>query len=313
LTYLSDKGQLDEIQYEAADIDNNGIVNWDDYDYIVDDYLTLGEKFPAGVWQFEEVYVDFTSRAAPDTSDLWGITEGDVEGMWEPSGRDINIIDFDHYAVQYTQSEFQIDITANNNNIAGFNFKLAYPSDQINIIDIAGPDNNLNYIVDEEHGMIKIVWLDENLTGRISGEQLLTLTVEAKSNNFNNSSFELMDGSTIIDSKGEELQDVEVQLPMLKASSDIELSVNTYPNPVVNQLHISVNLNEANSTSISIFNINGQLVSKTNSIILHKGEQTVSVDTQNSRPVTISMLLSYQEIQNTAPPDNSSSLVNFKL
>ena len=282
LMYLLDKTELDEVQFQAADIDNNGTVTWDDYSFIVSNYLINGEPFPAGAWQFEEVYIDYTSRdAPPDTSDLWGITEGDVEGIWEPSGRELSIPDYSYYPVQVANNEIQIDVNSNyNDQIAGFNINLAYPSNQLNIIDVSGPDGNLNYVVDEDNGIIRIVWLDENMTGRISGDKLITLTVDTKTADFNGSTFELLDGSMIIDSKGKEIKDVEIKLPMLEKNMDVELSVTAYPNPVVNQLHFNVNLNESNSASISVYNANGQLMSKTEQVSLQKGEQLITIDTQ---------------------------------
>lgn len=279
--------ELDEIQSQAADINNNGSVTWNDYFYIVSDYLTHGEAFPAGVWQFEEVYIDYTSREdPPDTTDLWGITEGDVEGMWMPSGRDLKILDYSYYPVQMANNEFQVDINTNyNNQIAGFSINLAYPASQLNIIDVTGPDGNLNYVVDEDNGFVKIIWLDENNYGRISGDKLLTLTVETKSTEIENIAFELMHGSMLIDAKGKEIEDVEIQLPMLEKNQDIELSISSaYPNPFVDVININLNLDEANLASMSIFDVTGKLVLKTDNISLNKGEQSITVDTQSFKP-----------------------------
>lgn len=287
LMHLLNWIELDEIQIQAADINNNGSVTWNDYFYIVSDYLTYGEAFPAGVWQFEEAYIDFTSREnPPDTTDLWGITEGDVEGMWEPSGRDLNILDYSYYPVQMANNEFQVDINTNyNNQIAGYSINVAYPANQLNIIDVTGPDGNLNYVVDEDNGFVKIIWLDENTSGRISGDKLLTLTVETKSAETENIAFELMHGSMLIDAKGNEIEDVEIQLPMLEKNQDIELSISSaYPNPFVDAININLNLDEANSASMSIFDVTGKLVLKTDNISLHKGEQSITVDTQSFKP-----------------------------
>lgn len=283
LMYLLNWYELDEIQYEAADIDNSGTVAWNDYFFIVTNYMLNGEAFPSGEWQFEEAYIDFTSRALePDTTDLWGITEGDVEGIWEPSGRDLNILDYSYYPVQVASNEFQLDVNTNyNDKIAGFNVNLAYPANQLDIINIVGPDGNLNYVVDEENGIVRIIWLDENMTGRINGDNLITLTVETKSDEFENATIELLHGSMLIDAKGDVIKDVEIQLPMLEKNEDVEISVNTYPNPVVDQMHININTVEANNASISIYNASGKLVSQTNNISLENRAQLITVDTHS--------------------------------
>lgn len=284
LQYLLNATELDNIQYEAADIDNDGIVSWDDYDFMVNDYLLYGEGFPAGTWQFEEVYIDYTSRdKPPDTSDLWGITEGDVEGVWEPSGRGLDIMEYSNYPVQYTSThDLQLDIKSNfNNQVGGFSINLAYPSNQLNILDVTGPDGNLNYVVDEDNGFVKIIWMDENNSGKINGDKLITLTVETKYADQENISFDLMDGSVILDAQGKEIKDAEIFLPMLKKSQNIGVSVSTYPNPVVNQLHVNINSNETSYTTISIYSANGTLVSQTDNVFTEKGEQSISIDTQN--------------------------------
>jgi hypothetical protein len=283
LKHLSSEYELNDIQYEAADIDNDGIVSWDDYYYMVNDYLLNGEPFPSGVWQFEEIYIDYTSRdEPPDTSDLWGITEGDVEGVWEPSGRDMNIPDYSYYPVQMKSHEFQIDINTNyHSQIAGFNINLAYPASQLNIIDVTGPDGNLNYVVDENNGFVKIIWLDENNSGRISGDKLITLTVETKTENAENITFDILNGSMLIDANGKEIKDIEIRLPMLEKNQDIEQSISVYPNPFIDVLNIGINLNEAGLATLSIFDVSGRLVSESNTISLEKGEQSITIDTQN--------------------------------
>jgi len=282
LMYLLDWYELDDIQYEAADIDNSGTVTWHDYFYIVINYLLNGEPFPAGVWQFEEVYVDFSSsRAAPDTTDQWGITEGDVEGIWEPSGRDLDLLDYSHYPVQIVSNEFQFDVNTNyNDQIAGFTINLAYPTDQLKITAVSGPDDKLNYIVDEEKGIVKVIWLDENKTGRMNGDKLITLTAETQSADFKNAAIELLQESMLIDANGHEIKDIEIQLPMLEKNEDMEISVSTYPNPVVDQLHIDINFGKAESASISIYNTNGKLVTQTEFVSSENSTQIISIDTQ---------------------------------
>jgi hypothetical protein len=285
LMYLSNRIELDEIQFEAADIDNSGTVTWYDYSFIVTNYLLRGEAFPAGIWQFEEAYIDFSSRAEPDTTDLWGITEGDVEGIWEPSGRGLNIPSFSHYTVQQKSNEFQFDINTNfNSQISGFTMNLSYPADQIKITNVEGPDENINYVIDTEKGIVKIIWLDENITGQINGNKLITLTAETQSDNFESAAIELLQGSMLLDAKGNEIKDIEIQLPLLEKSKDIEISVSTYPNPVVNQLHININDKEAKYASIAIYNASGKLISKTNVVLSGNGAEQTSVNTQNIKP-----------------------------
>ncbi|MCF6341390.1 MAG: T9SS type A sorting domain-containing protein [Bacteroidales bacterium] len=285
LMYLMNMYELDDIQYEAADIDNSGSVTWFDYFYIVTNYLLYGEPFPAGVWQFEEAYVDFTSRVEPDTTNLWGITEGDVDGYWEPSGRDLKILNYTHYPVQLMGNEIKVKIKSSaKEQLAGFSINLAYPVSQLNIIDVVGPDKNLKYVLDEEKGLIRIVWMDEYNTGRINGDHLVSLVIETKSTEIERAAFELMPGSMLIDTKGGEIGDVEILLPMLEKNNAVELNVTTYPNPVVDRLNVQLNLNETNYGSVSIFDVSGKLVVKSDNISLSEGEQLISVDTQSLNP-----------------------------
>ncbi|RLD43939.1 MAG: hypothetical protein DRI89_03860 [Bacteroidetes bacterium] len=286
LMYLLNWIELDDIQYEAADINNSGTVTWYDYFYIVINYLLHGEPFPAGVWQFEEAYIDFTSRdAPPDTTDLWGVTEGDVDGWWEPSGRDVSILNYSHYAVHVETGEFQLQVKSTvSDQIAGFSINITYPVDQLRILDVVGPDKNLNYFLDEKNGIVKIIWMDENNSGRISADNLISLVVESKNSDFESAAFELLPGSMLIDAKGCEIENVEIQLPLLEMNQEFELQVSTYPNPVINELHVRLNLIETANATISIFDVSGKLMSENNNLSLEKGEHLIAIDTEKFKP-----------------------------
>ena len=279
--------ELTEIQLNAADVNNSGQVTWYDYVYIVVNYLLYGQPFPAGEWQFEEYYVNLSSRESGDTTSLWGTATGEVELDWEPSGRTLNEVSTTLQPYQFQNNEelevyIQTDYTYP---VSGFSMDLAFPNEVIDIIDVQGPDENLNYNIDEENGILRLTWLNEfnGLSSTINGEQLVKLKIQAKNNDIIESAFTLLPGNLMLDANGDKVELFEVRLPALLKNEEIdfELQVNTYPNPAVDKINVRMTLPDANYGSVYIYDLSGRLVNKMENLSFSEGANLLSVNTQN--------------------------------
>lgn len=287
MLYMLGYYELSDVQYEAADVDNSSVVNWNDYILIVVNYLLYDEPFPAGEWQFEDQYVNLLSRDSEDTLPTWGCRSGDVFIDWQTSGRSDNTIFSNYKPVQLQNEEIQFVIESSyNDNIGGFDLDLQYPADLINILSIDGPDKNLNYTIEEREGRLHLIWLNENPDANsYDGSELITLTVEPKTQNINAEDLiTLSPESTLLNDKGEKVEDVEITLPQFKQSQIFEFEVTTYPNPVVDQLNINLTMPEAEQAEMMIFDLQGRLVEKQENIMLTEGNQIVSISTQQYMP-----------------------------
>jgi len=290
LVFFYIRGWIDfnEMEFEVADVNDNGHVNNQDFVAILINYLVGGQPFVGGEWEFEDMYVDFTSRDRTDTIDLWGSSHGDVEGIWEPSGRDIDLLRSSYYE-SWKQEETSKLVVASDYNgyVNGFNLNLAYATDEISIVNISGPDGNFGYSVDEESGVIKVAWINESQgTSEIDGDQLFIIEVEGLTEE---SSAEkvlfLLPGGMIIDSENNKLDDTEIKLPLLASKQTTDLvEVTAYPNPVVNKLNFNIQLNKQSYASLSVYDLSGKLVNFIEYIALHEGEQVVSFNAEDLLP-----------------------------
>jgi len=276
-----------DVQFAAADVNNSNSVNWVDYIIIVINYLLEGEPFPAGEWQFDEHYINFSSRAESDTVMVWGVGTGDVVIVWEPSGRSFGSLYSADYPVVTETNKFQIEVRSDYNKlIGGYNLNLGYPSDMINIVDIQGPDDNLKYHLNMESGLIKVIWLNENLqkNSSVHGDVLLTLTVESKKTNLEQGIFTLLPGGLILDQDGANIEDVEISLPLIKNAAIVDWNVTAYPNPVVDQLNFNFSMPQVTTADLFVYDSQGRMINEHNNISLAKGVQQFTLNTQTYKP-----------------------------
>jgi hypothetical protein len=287
MLYMLGNYELSDMQYEAADVNNSGIVNWSDYIQIVVNYLLYDEPFPAGEWQFEDQYVNLLAREEVDTLPTWGCRSGDLFIDWQTSGRSDNTIFSNYKPIQLQKEEIQVVIESSyNENIGGYDLELDYPADLINILSIEGLDANLNYTIDELNGRLHLIWLNENPgNNSFNGSELVTLTIEPKTQNINAEGLiTLSPASSLLSDQGVKIEDVEISLPQFKQSQVFAFEVNTYPNPVVDQLNINLTMPEANRAEMMIFDLQGRLIEKQENILLTEGEQLISISTQQYMP-----------------------------
>ena len=291
LFYLVGFSELSEVQIEAGDVDNSGSITWDDFYLIIIDYLTYGQAFPAGDWQFEEVYIDFSSREEVDTTNLWGTAEGEVVVIWEPSGRSVGSVNtaFQEVDVQNINKEIKVDVSTDYPGIvSGFSMDLSYFPELIEIVDIQGPDDNLNFSIDKENGLIKLNWLDEKVGSGASttGDQLITITLETKSFESTETGFSLLPNAMVLDDNGEQIGSFTITLPSINMNKmlEAEVMVSTYPNPVVDKLNFTLSLPKASYGSLYIYDISGRMVEKSENISFQDGYQTYSIETQSFNP-----------------------------
>lgn len=285
MSYLSGNTEFTEFQLAIADVDDNDIINWKDFKFVLVNYLLRNEPFPAGEWQFEEHLVNFSSREAGDTIKDSGGKTG-KNNPPEGSGRDISIINSNYVAIQL-KDKLQFTVESDyEGTIGGFNLQLEYPANMISISAIEGIDENIQFNLDEENGFIDIVWVNEGVENNFySKKGLVTLTLEpVEKNIIYEGMIELLPGSSLLDIQGEKLEDVSINLPMLKQSKDNDFAFSTYPNPVSNSMNINISVPISDYAELLIYNVQGVIVEKHENMSLKTGEQSFAVNTQNYKP-----------------------------
>ena len=287
LQYLFGWITFNDIEFEAADVNDNGRITFGDYVTIIVNYFMGGNSFPAGDWQFIDINVDLTSRAYADSVDVCGTSTGDVEGVWLPGGRSVDLITENQYITEIDKEEVELEIGSSYNDlISGFNLNLTYPVNLIEITDVKGPDENFHFNIDKNTGMLKVIWLDESQKPgtRFFGETLFRVKVKQTNNSTQNKEgiFSLLEGGMVLDNKSKQIDEISITLPKITtAGNRLELEISSYPNPVMNNLNLKITSPVSNSANIFIYDLSGRLVQQVNNANIYKGTQLINLNVKD--------------------------------
>jgi len=279
---------FNEYEFTAADVNGSGSITFSDYILVLIGYIMQNNPFPTDEWQFEELYIDFSARGDTTERDLWGTSTGDVEGVWFPGGRNIDLLPEEYQnATTINNKVIELEVGSSYNDlISGFNLNLTYPINLIEITDVTGPDDNFHYNLDETSGVLKVIWLDENTKPgiRFFGETLFRITVKQISNSIETEEgiFSLLEGGMILDNKSNQIKDVTIKLPKISTTSpNLEFELISYPNPVINNINFKITSPDNNYAFIYIYDLNGRLVQETLNMNIYKGTQLINLNTES--------------------------------
>ncbi|RLD78048.1 MAG: hypothetical protein DRJ10_10965, partial [Bacteroidetes bacterium] len=279
---------FNDFEFVAADVNGSGSVTFSDYFIVLISYIMQGNPFTIDDWQFQEVYVDLTSRDSTENTAVWGTSTGDVEGIWLPGGRNIINYNEDNTIVTNISEDIvELEIGTNYNKlIAGFNLNLTYPINLLEIIDVTGPDGNLHYYLDESQGILKVIWLDENEKPgtKFFGERLFKIKVKQINNSTKSEEdiFSLLEGGMVLDNNSNQLENITINLPKIKTTNSIiELSLASFPNPVINTLIFKITSPVSSYANIYIYDLSGKLIDKTISTNIYEGTQLINLETRD--------------------------------
>ncbi len=287
--------ELTDVEFAASDVDADLEVDMWDFHLIFVEYLIQGNPFPGGDWAFDDIegIIFNGSRSINETFTLstWATSRGDVEGEWDPSGRDIDLFSTDYYILSKTdkQETTKFAIASDFEGVLnGFDLNLVYPIDKINIVSISGPDENFNYSVDDESGVIRANWLNQSQeASRVNGDRLFVIEVAGNQNEQieNGELVGLLPGGLLIDNENNKLNNTEIQLPLLENEQLTNVDLSAYPNPVVSNLKFNLSTtNEFSHASLEIYDLSGRKVININDIEIHEGEQEILVNTEGLLP-----------------------------
>ncbi len=259
--YLINLYSLDPIQEIAADVDDDGEVEWDDYWFIVDYWFLYGIPFPAGDWVFETVEISVSGR--PDGIDVSGSSTGDLDGNFQPSGRPLKTVftQYDDNKIIGSNEEFELIITGNSEIlINGMGLIINYPEDLVAITNIQTQQDDLNYNICD--GKIKISWVDTKFTNFILNENESLITLKLKTTNkFINCgklNINIDEESHFLDSRGYKIDNLTLSFPSIESKiTNLELITN-YPNPFNEYTNFEYLLQEDANVTLKIYNLLGK-------------------------------------------------------
>ncbi len=295
-----------DYEFAAADVNGSGTITWSDYFMVLINYILQGQPFPIGEWQFQSVQIDFNSRTlgTTDTATVWATGSGDLEGIWNPTGRSLALVSSNVAESITLSNDIQrVEITSNYPElISGFNLHINYPSNLMTITGVEGPDDNLSYAI--EDGLLKVIWMDEseNAGSHVYGDHLCTLLVSQNSK-APASGVEIMttnDEGMVLNNRGVAVEGIEINLPAIKSgefSSSVEAEV--YPNPVVNQLNINIRTSREEAATLTIFDISGSKVHQSDWDLNTGENQVISMEASYLTPGTYTYQITSNHSKNT--------------
>ena len=287
LQYLLGLITFTDYEFVAADVNGSGNVTFGDYMLVLVFHIMQGNPFPGENWHFDDVPVTVT--AAKNTSEpamVWGTSTGDVEGIWQPGGRDLDILDMESMTqTEVTSEEVVLEIGSDyESTINGFNLNLVYPNNLIEITGVIGPDDNFHYDLNNETGVLKVAWLDEsNNPGQsFSAETLFSVTVKKLDNQYSDDAvFSLLEGGMVLNSRNDEVEDITIKLPTIKTTSSIEsIEAVSYPNPVLNTLNLKVTSPNETTANVKVYDLQGRLIQSVDNLSVYRGTQLLTVNTE---------------------------------
>jgi hypothetical protein len=254
---------FNNIQALASDVDGSGTITWTDYNLILIGYLNQGNPFPVGPWVFEQLPVT-VPVAAREGFTTRGGSSGDVNGSLVPDPKNSSI-SLTNPSISLTARstdpiEFKLSSAANLN-IAGMHLVIKIP-DGLSVINVESsvPSTNVSIL----NNQVRVTWIDDSRQGFeiVNGVPILVITTRASalSRNDNNYSLKLSEESHFINTDGELVSGVTLDLPTINVNSAKDFTVAVYPNPFIENTNINYVLPEDGKVVISLFDQSGKKV-----------------------------------------------------
>lgn len=264
--YLLGLIQLTDLQLKAADVNEDGRVDWDDYTAINIDYLLYRQSYSFGKIVFIPETIMVTRNNLKSGGSSACGSSGNVDGAFEPGTKTIA----QGISVDYTKG---VSVAANQlieipiylkdiSTIGGFALSLRYPNNAFDVESLTSQVKGFNYHI--ENGVLRISYQDRIGTG-ISldhSQPLISLILRADSDIdlADLSNILINKESHIIDANGLKIENLKMTLPSFSAIGGENKLDNIFPNPIYQTATINYKLTSTYKVKLSIYNTIGQLV-----------------------------------------------------
>lgn len=272
------------IQKLAADVDANGVINWNDYFTVVFGWFLYGYPFPSGSWVFTDATV---VAGLKDGNNMGGSSSADVNGSFIPNLTKAELVmeATDRGEVRATANEhINLPVYPSQHlSMSGFVVYLEYPADLICIENVKSNLPNLRYVA--EDGLLKVVWAETEVGGIETRPDYPLFTIEARTMSAFTEGTRVVlspvSGSHVMDKDGNVPADFKLGLKKVVYKPATHETLTLYPNPVGSTANLQLNLVGDSDVKLEIYASNGQKVITTQYAGLKTGIHTLMVDTRN--------------------------------
>ena len=272
LMHLSGYMPLNSIQFLAADVDKNNLVDKKDLNLMLASWSKKSASFPAGDWEFETSHFTVRSMKSGSVDNLAGpdipippssgTSTGDLGSVYVPGMKTISTINSDYVNTNYTFNssvELPVKITSAVP-ATGFGFSINCPSN-FKISEVIPSIQGLNISITGQ--TISANWLDPKLGTMALDNKTTLFTIKGKATDANESAFTLVGNSHLISKSGEIVYSANIDLPKLSLQNSESFAFalkGNFPNPFAGSTKIVYTLPAAGTVEMKIYNIQGQLV-----------------------------------------------------
>ncbi len=258
LMFLNGEIEFNTWQYIAADVDGNGVVNMNDYQFVAVNHYLFGEAFPAGAWQFGEAQIDLIVNAGGGPSNLGGSRLGDTDGILVPTGREtyepfIHLSTIIKEAVPHTELTIPVELVSVGK-ISAYGITLSYDPNFLTVISVDAALGFGSYRLQD--GLVRI----SSLGAGIRETEVLNLKVRLNQLPADQSfPFRVLSESHLIDGEGNKTGAFSVRMPRIGQQQTAQGMV-LMPNPARESTCIRFHDIPSGIYTIQIFSSAGQRI-----------------------------------------------------
>lgn len=282
---------LEDYQAIAADVNDNGMIDWGDYWNILIDWIMYQLPFNNDPWLFDTLEYTFAQSKDGQSvggNELGSTCSGDIEGSFiiEDDKEKSSLLVSN--TLDVTPGEiFDITFTATENmDLAAVYMGIKYNDEILTVLDYETQPADMEFQTEEMNGMLGFNWMADNTSSSISitkDQPFITLTVKVNENTQPQEvNFSLDDESGYIALNSKKVyttkmitQSINIQEQTSPTGiNQLENIVSLYPNPASDYIVIETQqINEA----FILSDLNGKVVLNTR---LNKNKNNIDIRNQ---------------------------------
>ena len=263
---------LTEPRVSVADVNASNAINSTDALLIKRRFANLITSFPSGDWYFNPTPVVVGN--ADVNMDFKGLCFGDVNGSYTPPFAKItSTINLISAGTLEVSAGSTIDVpvrVADVMQLGAASLIFTYPQDKMDAISVQAVAPGMSDLITNiEDGKVYIAWNSLQALNLQANDVLLSIRVQLTTENPDAIEFGIMPQSEFADVNGMVINNSDIMMPALQlhaasiaetAAQNISLSV--FPNPITENSVVQYVLPENGNVTISVFDMNGKLVSQ---------------------------------------------------
>lgn len=265
MKHINGQQPLSPMGVLAADVNGDGLVTLSDFVSVLTGYLVHGNPFPVGEWIFEEQTVVLDGlKSSTREKGIGGTSTGDCGGAFEPaiSNDPIHFFASGEIIQANSGEEFTIAIKAAERfEMAGMHLAINFPSHLLEIIELKAVLDHVDFKIAGNQIILSSADAAAKSNLFIKGDELVIMVVKTTDLFTQNDQiiFTLNESSHFVNENFEKISP-RISLPAIGQKKEKSGLMANFPNPFSLQTKVNYKLTEASSVNISIYGLDGRLI-----------------------------------------------------